>query len=149
MLTTYSLSGLTVVTPDTATAGSSIQVDQKKLGRLGGKSKFDLRFGDGFAAFPALINIHDHFNGNYLPKVGPPPGEFYVNWSYWEKDLRNSDVVKVERAKTSVEERYFLSAYKNMFSGVVTANDHFPHEWNEPFIPRLPMRAHPQLYPRP
>ena len=141
MLTTYSLSGLTVVTPDSATPGSSIQVDQKKLGRLGGKSKFDLRFGDGFAAFPALINIHDHFNGNYLPKVGPPPGEFYINWSYWDRDLKNSDVVKVERARTSVEERYFLSAYKNIFSGVVTANDHFPHEWNEPFIPRLPMRV--------
>jgi 5-methylthioadenosine/S-adenosylhomocysteine deaminase len=140
MLTTYSLSGLAVVTPDAATPGSSIQVDQKKLGRLGGKSKFDLRFGDGFAAFPALINIHDHFNGNYLPKVGPPPGEFYINWSYWDRDLKNSDVVKLERSKTSVEERYFLSAYKNIFSGVVTANDHFPHEWNEPFIPRLPMR---------
>jgi hypothetical protein len=140
MLTTYSLSGLTVVTPDAATPGSSIQVDQKKLGRLGGKSKFDLHFGDGFAAFPALINIHDHFNGNYLPKVGPPPGEFYLNWSYWDRDLKNSDVVKIERARTSVDERYSLSAYKNIFSGVVTANDHFPHEWNEPFIPRLPMR---------
>ena len=140
MLTTYSLSGLAVVTPDAATPGSSIQVDQKKLGRLGGKSKFDLHFGDGFAAFPALINIHDHFNGNYLPKVGPPPGEFYLNWSYWDRDLKNSDVVKIERARTSVEERYSLSAYKNIFSGVVTANDHFPHEWNEPFIPRLPMR---------
>jgi 5-methylthioadenosine/S-adenosylhomocysteine deaminase len=141
MLTTYSLSGLTLVTPDTATAGMSIQVDQKKLGRIGGKCKFEVRFGDGYAAFPALINIHDHFNGNYLPKVGPGPGEFYVKWLDWEKDLRNSDVVKVERAKTSTEDRYFLSAYKNLFSGVVTANDHFPHEWNEPFIPRLPMRV--------
>jgi hypothetical protein len=141
MLATYTLSGLTIVTPDSATPGSSIQVDQKKLGRLGGRSKFDLRFGDGFAAYPALINVHDHFNGNYLPKVGPPPGEFYINWSDWEKDLRASEVIKVERAKTSVEERYFLSAYKNLFSGVVTANDHFPHEWNEPFIPRLPMRV--------
>ncbi|MGA2973906.1 MAG: amidohydrolase family protein [Spirochaetia bacterium] len=141
MLTTYSLSGLTVVTPDSATPGSSVQVDQKKLGRLGGKSKFDLRFGEGFLACPALINIHDHFNGNYLPKVGPPPGEFYINWSYWDRDFKYSDVIKVERAMTTVEERYFLSAYKNLFSGVVTANDHFPHEWNEPFIPRLPMRV--------
>lgn len=141
MLTTYSLSGLTVVTPDSATAGTSLQVDQKKLGRLGGKSKFDIRFGEGHAAFPALINIHDHFNGNYLPKVGPPPGEFYINWASWEKDLRNSDVIKVERAKTSVEDRYLLSAYKNLFSGCLTANDHFPHEFNEPFIGRLPMRV--------
>jgi hypothetical protein len=141
MLTTYSLSGLTVVTPDTATASTSIQVDQKKLGRLGGRCKFEVRFGDGYAAFPALINIHDHFNGNYLPKVGPAHGEFYVKWLDWERDLRNADVVKVERAKTSTEDRYFLSAYKNLFSGVVTANDHFPHEWNEPFIPKLPMRV--------
>jgi len=126
MLATYTLSGLTIVTPDAAMPGSSIQVDQKKLGRLGGRSKFDLRFGDGFAAYPALINVHDHFNGNYLPKVGPPPGEYYINWSDWEKDLRASEVIKVERAKTSVEERYLLSAYKNLFSGVVTANDHFP-----------------------
>ncbi len=141
MLTTYSLSGLTLVTPETATAGASIQVDQKKLGRLGGKCKFDIHLGDGYAAFPALINIHDHFNGNYLPRVGPPPGEFYLKWLDWEKDLKNSDLVKVERAKTTTEDRYFLSAYKNLFSGVVTANDHFPHEWNEPFIPRLPMRV--------
>ena len=40
-----------------------------------------------------------------------------------------------------MDDRYLLSAYKNLFSGVVTANDHFPHEWNEPFIPRLPMRV--------
>jgi 5-methylthioadenosine/S-adenosylhomocysteine deaminase len=141
MLATYSLSGLTLITPDSAVAGGSIQIDQKKLGRLGGKSKFDLHFGDGFFACPALINIHDHFNGNYLPKVGPRPGEYYVNWSHWDRDFKYSDVIKVERAMTTVEERYFLSAYKNLFSGVVTANDHFPHEWNEPFIPRLPMRV--------
>jgi hypothetical protein len=79
MLATYTLSGLTIVTPDSATPGSSIQVDQKKLGRLGGRSKFELKFGEGFAAYPALINVHDHFNGNYLPKVGPPPGHYYVN----------------------------------------------------------------------
>ena len=38
MLTTYSLSGLTVVTPESATPGSSLQVDQKKLGRLEGEA---------------------------------------------------------------------------------------------------------------
>jgi hypothetical protein len=36
---------------------------------------------------------------------------------------------------------YQLSAYKNLFSGVVTVNDHFPHEFNEPFIPGLPIRV--------
>jgi hypothetical protein len=141
MLNSYSLSNLTLVTPDTVLSRGSIQVDQKKLGRLGGKSKKDIRLPEGHAAFPAIINLHDHFNGNYLPKVGPKPGEYYLNWSYWEKDLRASDVIRVERAKISAADRYFLSAYKNLFSGVVTANDHFPHELNEPFIPRLPMRV--------
>ncbi|HET6487108.1 MAG TPA: amidohydrolase family protein, partial [Spirochaetia bacterium] len=141
MLTAYSLSELTVVTPQTAIPSSAIHVEHRKIGRMGGKSKMDVRVGDGVAAYPALINVHDHFNGNYLPKVGPPPGEYYLNWSYWEKDLRSSEVVRNERSKTSAEERYFLSAYKNLFSGVATAHDHFPHEWNEPFIPRLPIRT--------
>ncbi len=140
MLNSYSLSGLTLVTSDTLVPNGSIQVDQKKLGRLGGKSKHDIRFASGYAAFPAIINIHDHFNGNYLPKVGPANSDYYLNWSDWEKDLRNSTVVKVERAKTTVDQRYWLSAYKNLFSGVTTANDHFPHEQNEPFLPRLPIR---------
>jgi 5-methylthioadenosine/S-adenosylhomocysteine deaminase len=141
MLATYSLSGLTVVTPESAAPSSTLQVDQKRLGRSGGRSKYEVKFGDGFAAYPALINVHDHFNGNYLPKVGPPPGEFYLNWASWDKDLKNSEVLRNERSKTSAEDRYFLSAYKSIFSGVVTANDHFPHEWNEPFIPKLPMRV--------
>jgi 5-methylthioadenosine/S-adenosylhomocysteine deaminase len=136
----YSLSGLTVVAPHAAVADGSLLVDQTRIARLGAVARHDVRFGDGFAAFPALVNVHDHFNGNYLPKVVPAAGEYYLNWSYWEKDLRSSEVVKVERAKTSVEDRYQLSAYKSLFSGVVTANDHFPHELNEPFVGRLPMR---------
>jgi 5-methylthioadenosine/S-adenosylhomocysteine deaminase len=141
MLNSYSLSGITVVTPEKITAGGSLQIDQKRLGRIGGKSKRDLRLPSGHVAFPAIVNIHDHFNGNYLPKVGPKPGEYYVNWASWDKDLKNSDVVRLERAKIVVDDRYSLSAYKNLFSGVVTANDHFPHEWNEPFIPGLPIRT--------
>jgi 5-methylthioadenosine/S-adenosylhomocysteine deaminase len=141
MLNSYVMSGLTIVTPDTVIPAGSVQVDQRKLGRLGGKSKHDIRFSSGYAAFPALINLHDHFNGNYLPKVGPQPGEYYLNWAYWDKDFKNSHVIRNERSKISVDDRYFLSAYKNLFAGVVTANDHFPHELNEPFIPRMPMRA--------
>lgn len=140
MPSAYSLSGLTIVTPQTLIPSGSLLVDQARIGRLSATARYDVRFGDGFALFPALVNIHDHFNGNWLPKVGPAPGEYYLNWSYWEKDLKNSDVIKVERAKTTVEDRYLLSGYKNLFSGVITANDHFPHEFNEPFIPRVAVR---------
>jgi hypothetical protein len=40
-----------------------------------------------------------------------------------------------------VENLYFLSAYKNLFSGVATVNDHFPHELNDELLPKLPIRA--------
>ena len=136
----YSLSGLSIVTPDAVIASGSLQVDQARIARLGSTARFDVRFGDGYVAFPALINVHDHFNGKYLPRVGPPPGEFYLNWSNWEKDFKASDLLNIERPKISPEDRYELSAYKNILSGVVTANDHFPHEFNEPFMTRLPMR---------
>jgi len=90
--------------------------------------------------YPALINVHDHMKGNYLPRVGPKGDSFYVNWSFWDADLKSSPVYE-ERSNISVENLYFLSAYKNLFSGVATVNDHFPHEINEPFIPRLPIRV--------
>ncbi|MCK7506485.1 MAG: hypothetical protein MZV70_22135 [Desulfobacterales bacterium] len=36
-----------------------------------------------------------------------------------------------------------------VFSGVATANDHFPHEINEPFLPRLPIRVIGRVHPGP
>jgi 5-methylthioadenosine/S-adenosylhomocysteine deaminase len=136
----YSLSGLSIVTPEAVIASGALQIDQARIARLGSMARFDVRFGEGFAAFPALVNVHDHFNGNYLPRVGPPPGEFYLNWSNWDRDFKASELLTVERPKIPVDDRYELSAYKNIFSGVVTANDHFGHEFNEPFIARMPMR---------
>ena len=93
-----------------------------------------------YYVYPALINIHDHMRGNYLPRVGPKKNQYYTNWSFWDADLKSSSVYE-ERANLSVEQMYFLSAYKNLFSGVATVNDHFPHEINEPFIPHLPIRV--------
>lgn len=99
---------------------------------------FDLQ-GDSYI-YPALINIHDHFRGNYLPRVGPKKDKFYLNWAPWDADLKSSPVFE-ERTNISVEQMYFLSAYKNLFSGVATANDHFPHEINGAYLPRLPIRV--------
>jgi cytosine/adenosine deaminase-related metal-dependent hydrolase len=90
--------------------------------------------------YPALINTHDHMRGNYLPRVGPKPGEFYHNWLPWDNDLKASDTY-AERAKLSAETIYALSAYKNLFSGVTTVNDHFPHHLNQQILPTLPIRA--------
>jgi 5-methylthioadenosine/S-adenosylhomocysteine deaminase len=141
MLHTYSLDGLTLVTPESVVRKAGIRVENRTIGQIGGQAKYTLRFPEEVFCYPALINVHDHMRGNYLPRIGPQNGQYYLNWSYWENDLRASSVVLDERAKIGVEEMYRLSAYKNLFSGVTTVNDHFPHEFNEPFIPLLPIRV--------
>jgi hypothetical protein len=140
MLHTYSLGGFTLVTPESVVRRASLRVENHAIGRIGGPAKYGLSFPEELFCYPALVNVHDHMRGNYLPRIGPQNGDYYLNWSYWERDLRASPVVK-ERARIGVEEMYWLSAYKNLFSGVTTVNDHFPHEFNEPFIPMLPIRV--------
>lgn len=101
---------------------------------------FKMDLGGASCMYPALINIHDHLRGNYLPRVGPKPGTYYLNWLPWDNDLKASDTY-AERSNLSVEDLYRLSAYKNLFSGVVTVNDHFPHNLNSELLGMLPVRA--------
>ncbi len=140
MLSTYSLSGSTIVTPERIIRDGRVKVEKNHIKSLTDASKVNIKLESGIYCYPALINVHDHLRGNYLPRIGPQNGDYYLNWSYWERDLRASPVL-VERAKISVDQMYLLSAYKNLFSGVVTVNDHFPHEFNEPLIPFLPIRV--------
>jgi 5-methylthioadenosine/S-adenosylhomocysteine deaminase len=140
MLLTYSLSGMTVVTPDSVASDGCLKIEKSRLKSAARVAKYDVALPSDTFCYPALVNVHDHFRGNYLPRIGPRNGDYYLNWSFWERDLRSSPVLD-ERARITVDDMYQLSAYKNLFSGVVTANDHFPHEFNEPFIPRLPIRV--------
>ncbi len=136
---------MTIVTPTEVIPSGRLKIEKGRLQEVGqaaapGRAKFELRLGEETLCFPALVNVHDHLRGNYLPRIGPSNGDYYLNWSYWERDLRSSPVVE-ERSHIGVEDMYRLSAYKNLLSGVVTVNDHFPHEFNEPFIPLLPVRV--------
>ena len=90
--------------------------------------------------YPSLINTHDHLQGNYLPPVGPKEGTYYLTWLPWDNDLKNSETFR-ERSLLSREELYVLSAYKCIFSGVTTVNDHFPKKLNGEILPTLPVRA--------
>ena len=90
--------------------------------------------------YPALINTHDHLQGNYRPAIGPPEGTYYLTWQPWDNDLKASATF-TERSKLSREELYTLSSYKCIFSGVTTVNDHFPHAINHAILPTLPIRA--------
>jgi len=141
VLHTYSLRGLTLVTTSEVLAGRALKIENRRICSLEDSAKHEVRLAEGLFCYPALLNVHDHLRGNYLPRIGPTDGAYYLNWSYWENDLRASAVVLDERAKIDVEQMYQLSAYKNLFSGVATANDHITHEFNEPFIPGLPIRV--------
>jgi cytosine/adenosine deaminase-related metal-dependent hydrolase len=90
--------------------------------------------------YPGLINTHDHLQGNYRPPVGPKPGEYYLTWLPWDKDLKASETFK-ERSRLCREDLYKLSGYKCLFSGVTTVNDHFPQQFNREILPTLPIRA--------
>ena len=107
---------------------------------FGLNSRREVRVGPDSYVYPALINVHDHLRGNYLPRVGPPEGSYYSNWSPWDADLKASPVYG-ERAALSVAQMYLLGGYKNLFSGVGTVHDHFPHELNEAYLGTLPIRA--------
>jgi cytosine/adenosine deaminase-related metal-dependent hydrolase len=105
-------------------------LDTAKSVDLGGRS----------FVYPALLNTHDHLRGNYLPRIGPKPGEFYLTWLPWDDDLKAS-ATYTERANLTVDDMYTLGAYKSLFSGVTTVVDHFPHSINKDFLPALPIRA--------
>jgi hypothetical protein len=136
----YALTGSTVVTPGASRAALSLVVEGERLADFGAAAKREIKVGRDAFIYPALINSHDHLRGNYLPRVGPKGDNFYINWLPWDNDLKSAGVYD-ERSSLSVETMYFLSSYKNLFSGVATVNDHFPHKFNEPLAPRLPVRV--------
>ncbi|HUW41373.1 MAG TPA: amidohydrolase family protein [Rectinemataceae bacterium] len=139
-MTAYALTDATVVTPRKIRGSASVRVEDGKVTGFGLGSRRELKIGSASIVFPALVNVHDHLRGNYLPRVGPAPGSFYLNWAPWDADLKASPVYK-ERSSIDVATMYKLGAYKNLFSGVGTVNDHFPHELNEAHLAQLPIRV--------
>lgn len=140
MQESYSLSGVSILTSGSFLKNSSITINQSKIQDIGKTSDFNIKIKENLYLYPAIINVHDHFQGNYLPKVGPKEGTFYLNWSYWVNDLKAAPVYE-ERAKNTDKDLYTLSMYKNIFSGVVTVNDHFPHAENNKYIRDMPIRV--------
>lgn len=136
----YTIHNGRIVVSSFNSKSSTLSVSQGKLVEQPGKKDILINLSQASYVYPALTNIHDHLRGNYLPRVGPKEGAYYLNWLPWDNDLKSS-VTYSERSKLSVENLYFLSAYKNLFSGVTTVNDHFPHELNDELLPKLPIRA--------
>ncbi|MDR0785312.1 MAG: amidohydrolase family protein [Treponema sp.] len=134
----YTLSNGVIVSSSKKVRDGFISVEGEKLSA--NKKGTVVELNGASVVYPALINTHDHMRGNYLPRVGPKPGNFYLNWLPWDNDLKASDTY-MERSNLSIEDMYTFSSYKNLFSGVTTVNDHFPHAWNKDILPKLPIRA--------
>jgi hypothetical protein len=139
-LDAYAITDAIVVTPRKIRGSASFLVEGGRVAGFGLASGRELRIGDASFVYPALVNAHDHLRGNYLPRVGPPAGSFYPNWSPWDADLKASPVY-AERSALSAAWMYLLGGYKNLFSGVATVHDHFPHELNEAYLDGLPVRV--------
>jgi cytosine/adenosine deaminase-related metal-dependent hydrolase len=134
----YILKNALIVNPGKKLRTGSLGVAGERIGAV--KKAIAVDLGENSFVYPALINTHDHLQGNYLPRVGPKPGTFYLTWLPWDNDFKTSATF-IERSRLSREELYNLSAYKNLFSGTVTVNDHFPQAINRDILPALPIRA--------
>jgi cytosine/adenosine deaminase-related metal-dependent hydrolase len=134
----YTLQGGIVVSPGKKVYTGDLSIRGERIVSERGRVSVDLR--KKSYIYPSLINTHDHLQGNYLPRVGPKEGTYYLTWLPWDKDLKASETFK-ERASLSREELYALSGYKCLFSGVTTVNDHFPQQFNREILPALPVRA--------
>jgi cytosine/adenosine deaminase-related metal-dependent hydrolase len=134
----YTLKNGLLVTAHKHPAAGSVHVAGKRISPSGQPVAVDLK--GNSCVYPALINTHDHLQGNYVPPVGPKPGTFYLTWLPWDNDLKASSMFS-ERSRLSREELYALSGYKCLFSGVTTVNDHFPQKLNGKILPTLPVRA--------
>jgi cytosine/adenosine deaminase-related metal-dependent hydrolase len=134
----YALKKGVIVTPGQKIYTGDINVAGAKL--VSSRTSMAVDLGNKSFVYPALINTHDHMQGNYLPRVGPKPGTFYLTWLPWDNDLKASATF-TERSQLLKGELYSFSAYKNLFSGVTTVNDHFPQAWNRTIVSNLPIRV--------
>ncbi len=133
----YSLSAVTMVTPQDVQEEASIRIRDGKIADFSRSSTRDYTFGKQYLLFPGLINAHDHLFGTYHPKIGEG---HYLCWLPWDYDLKGSETYK-ERNKNSAQDIYLIGSYKNLISGVTTVHDHIPHEVNDPYIDLLPIRV--------
>ncbi|GHT48446.1 hydrolase [Spirochaetia bacterium] len=130
-----------LVTPGKDAHGLSIGVSGGKIDFVGNAKAVVCDLQKRSYVYPALINTHDHLRGNYLPRVGPAKGVYYLNWLPWDNDLKASTCYAERSRALPIDEGYLLSTYKTIFSGIATVSDHFPHKFNKDILPGLPIRA--------
>ena len=140
MPTSFSISGGTIATPSRVPFGSPVRIEGDSIADVGRSpsafSQIHICVPNSTFVSPALLNIHDHIRGNYLPRVEPSSGRFYTDWN---DDLHGSDTVAELTRAMSTAGIYTPSSYENIPSGAATVQNHLLHEWNEPFVSRQPL----------
>ena len=129
-----------IVSPDFIIQGAAITVENDKIVKIGQpepSADFEIQLDSTDLVFPAMINSHDHMLGTYYPRVGTGP---YINWLPWDNDLKAHPLYE-ERSKIANIDLYYVSAYRNLISGVTTVSDLIPHVVNEGFIDKMPLRV--------
>jgi 5-methylthioadenosine/S-adenosylhomocysteine deaminase len=133
---TYSLSEVTLVTPDKVYANTSLTITDGHIASLGhpiaGRA---VNLADHLV-FPGLINAHDHLFGTWWPRVAP--NRPYANVYEWLADYEQSPVLRI-RGRNPVDDMYEFGAYRNLISGVTTVADHFKRIDGERFYTRRPI----------
>ncbi len=137
MMKEYSLDSSVLVTPLEIKTNTSVLISDGRIKGFNRSKIKNIKIGDEYVVFPALINAHDHLFGTYYPKIGNGP---YICWLPWDYDLKSSPIY-AERNKNTPLDIYLIGAYKNLISGVTTVHDHIPHEINDPLVDKLPIRV--------
>lgn len=138
----YAIVGGTFVTPEFLLRDTAVVVDSKKgkilqMGKNIPPVDYVLELEERDIVFPGLINAHDHLLGTYYPRVGKGP---YISWYPWDNDLKSHPLYE-ERSRLENRDLYWLGAYRNLISGVVTVSDHIPHAVNKDFLKELPLHV--------
>ncbi len=153
MLTNYWIGPFNLVTPLDYIEKKWIEVKNGNIEAINpepSSSAPQLRVhGENYFLYPALINAHDHLIGNLDPKVGEEERPYPTVFEWLEQ--YPTSIAVHERKKIDTLDFYTLGSYKNLLSGVITVQDHFPRykreEWpqggegNEPFIDKMPIRV--------
>jgi cytosine/adenosine deaminase-related metal-dependent hydrolase len=135
----------TVVNPDGIAEGRTLVIERGKFARV--ERDVAVRRGSGtlffdaanWLLFPALINLHDHLRGTWLPRCGNGP---YENVYQWLRELHATPSLFAparERDCISMAHLYWLGTYKNLLSGVTTVVDHYVR-LDRSFYAALPIR---------
>src|SRR5437868_3648299 len=78
--------------------------------------------GNGYLAFPGLINSHDHLDFNLFPPLGNRKYNNYVEWGEDIHAQNKQEIAAVLKIPQSLRTQW--GVYKNLLNGITTVVNH-------------------------